>query len=79
MAKQVKITFEKIDSTAAAWMLEFVEVGKTYTAVVYGPDEVDDRGNAGCGLDYYVFTDDAANRVGYAKAAYDRTVFQVTA
>jgi hypothetical protein len=79
MASKVAITFEKIDSDAAHYMLCDVTEGKPYAATVYGPEEVDDLGNPGCGLDYYVFIDDTGRRVGYAKAPWDTTVFKLTA
>jgi hypothetical protein len=78
MSKQVSITFTFVDYAAAKFMLEDIVEGKPYAATVYGPDESDDRGNPGCGLDYYVFTDDSGARVGYAKAPYDNTAFSVT-
>lgn len=77
MSRAVKVIFHTIDKDEAGWMLKDVTEGKAYDAVVYAPDEDDDRGNGGCGLDYIVFRDDSNDRVGYAKDPEDSTVYEL--
>lgn len=69
MATKGTIVFNKKDpeSFFPSFALVSVQEGKPYAATLYAPDEEDDRGNPGCGLDYFVFFDDDGDRIGYAK------------
>lgn len=62
MPTKVLITFTDKKGSS---ILRDVSINKPYMAEMYGPDETDKNGKGGIGFDFFLFTDDAGDEVGY--------------